>query len=195
MLDGSQEKKLEREFGKMYQVITRDDRLDKIALDLVHHFTGRGHRGKAMVVAIDKATAVKMYDKVQKNWQETLSFYKKQIKLAKDSELTVLKDKIDYMESTDMAVVVSPSQNEAEDLMNKGVDIIPHRRRMATEDLAKKYKDPEDSFRIVFVCAMWMTGFDVPSCSTIYLDKPMRNHTLMQTIARANRVFPDKIVV
>jgi type I restriction enzyme R subunit len=56
-----------------------------------------------------------------------------------------------------------------------------------------KFKDPNDPFRIVFVCAMWITGFDVPSCSTIYLDKPMRNHTLMQTIARANRVFKDKI--
>src|SRR5439155_1904397 len=56
-----------------------------------------------------------------------------------------------------------------------------------------KFKDPDDPFRIVFVCAMWMTGFDVPCCSTIYLDKPMRNHTLMQTIARANRVFRDKV--
>ena len=73
------------------------------------------------------------------------------------------------------------------------MDITPHRRRMVTEDLDTKFKDPEDPFRIVFVCAMWMTGFDVPSCSTIYLDKPQRNHTLMQTIARANRVFKDKV--
>ena len=63
---------------------------------------------------------------------------------------------------------------------------------MNTEDLDAKFKDPDDPFRIVFVCAMWITGFDVPSCSTIYLDKPQRNHTLMQTIARANRVFGDK---
>jgi type I restriction enzyme R subunit len=91
-----------------------------------------------------------------------------------------------------MAVVVSQGQNEVEDLKKKGVDIVPHRRRMVHEDLATKFKDPTDPFRIVFVCAMWMTGFDVPSCSTIYLDKPMRNHTLMQTIARANRVFQDK---
>jgi type I restriction enzyme R subunit len=63
---------------------------------------------------------------------------------------------------------------------------------MVEEDLATKFKDPDDPFRIVFVCAMWMTGFDVPCLSTIYLDKPMRNHTLMQTIARANRVFKDK---
>ena len=52
---------------------------------------------------------------------------------------------------------------------------------------------PDDPFRIVFVCAMWLTGFDAPSCSTLYLDKPMRNHTLMQTIARANRMFRDKV--
>ena len=64
---------------------------------------------------------------------------------------------------------------------------------MLKEDLETKFKDPDDPFRIVFVCAMWITGFDVPSCSTMYIDKPMRNHTLMQTIARANRVFKDKV--
>jgi type I restriction enzyme R subunit len=88
---------------------------------------------------------------------------------------------------------VSQSQNEGEDLGKKGVDILPHRRRMVTEDLDTKFKDPANPFRLVFVCVMWMTGFDVPSCSTIYLDKPMRNHTLMQTIARANRVCGDKV--
>ena len=63
---------------------------------------------------------------------------------------------------------------------------------MNDEDLDEKFKDPDDPLRLVFVCAMWLTGFDAPSCSTVYLDKPMRNHTLMQTIARANRVFPGK---
>ncbi len=92
-----------------------------------------------------------------------------------------------------MAVVVSQGQNEIADMQAKGLDILPHRKRMVEEDLDTKFKDPDDPFRIVFVCAMWMTGFDVPSCSTIYLDKPMRNHTLMQTIARANRVFGDKV--
>jgi type I restriction enzyme R subunit len=58
--------------------------------------------------------------------------------------------------------------------------------------LDEKFKDTTDPLRLVFVCAMWLTGFDAPSCSTVYLDKPMRNHTLMQTIARANRVFPGK---
>jgi type I restriction enzyme R subunit len=97
------------------------------------------------------------------------------------------------MKTTLMGVVVSQAQNEVEDLKKKGVDITPHRRWMNDEDLDERFKDPDDPFRIVFVCAMWMTGFDVPSCSTIYLDKPMRNHTLMQTIARANRVFRDKV--
>ena len=92
-----------------------------------------------------------------------------------------------------MAVVVSQSQNEIDDLKMKGADIIPHRKRMNDQDLDTKFKDPDDPFRIVFVCAMWMTGFDVPACSTIYLDKPQRNHTLMQTIARANRVCADKV--
>ena len=63
---------------------------------------------------------------------------------------------------------------------------------MVKEDMETKFKDADDPFRLVFVCAMWLTGFDSPSVSTIYLDKPMKNHTLMQTIARANRVFEDK---
>ena len=91
-----------------------------------------------------------------------------------------------------MAVIVSPGQNEIEQMKALGLDIVPHRQRMNAEALDEKFKDPNDPLRLVFVCAMWLTGFDVPSCSTIYLDKPMRNHTLMQTIARANRVFPGK---
>ena len=110
-----------------------------------------------------------------------------------DEERQALQETIQYMEETDMAVVVSQSLNEVDDLRARGVDIAPHRQRMNTQDMDAKFKNPEDPFRIVFVCAMWMTGFDVPSCSTIYLDKPQRNHTLMQTIARANRVFKDKV--
>src|SRR5664279_1664051 len=96
------------------------------------------------------------------------------------------------MRSVDMAVVVSQGQNEIDDLKQKGLDILLHRERMQKEDLDSKFKDPDDPFRLVFVCAMWITGFDVPTCSTIYLDKPMKNHTLMQTIARANRGAPGK---
>jgi type I restriction enzyme R subunit len=192
-LDEAQERKIEREFSREYHLITRDERLEKVAEDLVSHFMGRGHLGKAMVVSIDKATAVRMYDKVQKYWKDYLDSLEAQLETSTDEGREELQAKITYMESTDMAVVVSQAQNEIEELKQKGVDILPHRKRIVTEDLDTKFKDPHDPFRLVFVCAMWMTGFDVPSCSTIYLDKPMRNHTLMQTIARANRVFGDKV--
>jgi type I restriction enzyme, R subunit len=174
-------------------LITRDDRLEKIAEDLVSHFMGRGQAGKAMVISIDKATAVRMYDKVQKYWMRYLETLRSKLPGTIEPERDESAAKITFMETTDMAVVVSPSQNEVAEFRAKGLDIAPHRKRMVKEDLGTKFKDPDDPFRIVFVCAMWMTGFDVPSCSTIYLDKPMRNHTLMQTIARANRVFRDKI--
>jgi len=192
-LDEAQEKKLEREFSREYHLITRDDRLEKIAEDIVEHFTERGQRGKGMVVSIDKATAVKMYDRVQKYWKLKIDRLTDQIRKLEGAERLDMEDKIAYMRETDMAVVVSSSQNEAAEMKKKGVDILPHRRRMVKEDLDTKFKDPDDLFRLVFICAMWMTGFDVPSCSAIYLDKPMRNHTLMQTIARANRVFKDKV--
>ncbi|MDZ7697643.1 MAG: HsdR family type I site-specific deoxyribonuclease [Deltaproteobacteria bacterium] len=192
-LDEEQEKRLEREFAREYHLITRDDRLETVAEDIVRHFMGRGFPGKAMVVCIDKATAVRMYDKVRKYWQEAISQLMDDVASSFDERQDELTARLNYMSATDMAVVVSQSQNEIRDMKEKGLDIRPHRKRMVDEDLDARFKDPDDPFRLVFVCAMWMTGFDVPSCSTIYLDKPMRNHTLMQTIARANRVFPDKI--
>ena len=192
-LDEAQEKKLAREFSREYQLITREDRLDRIAQDLVAHFMGRGFAGKAMVVSIDKATAVRMYDLVQQHWQARIDILRDDLVATSDQVLRdLIADEIEWMEETDMAVVVSQAQNEIADMAAKGLDIVPHRKRIVDEDLDTKFKDPDDAFRLVFVCAMWMTGFDVPSCSTIYLDKPMKNHTLMQTIARANRVWGEK---
>ncbi len=191
-LDEGQQRKLEREFGREYHLITRDDRLEKIAEDLVSHFAERGQLGKAMAVSIDKATALRMYDKVRRRWGEYLARLKEEASRATGPRAEALLARARWMETTDMAVVVSPAQNEVEDFDRKGLNIVPHRRRMVMEDLAAKFKDPNDSLRLVFVCAMWMTGFDVPNLATIYLDKPMRNHTLMQTIARANRVFEGK---
>jgi len=191
-LDEDQEARLAREFAREYHLITDEDRLDTVVKDLVDHFLSRGHQGKAMVICIDKATAVKMYDRVHAEWQRRLADIQTEMAGARFDRAEALADKLAWMQDTDMAVVVSPSQNEIPELAAKGVDIVPHRRRMVGEDLDVRFKDPTDSLRIVFVCAMWLTGFDAPATSTIYLDKPMRNHTLMQTIARANRVFQDK---
>lgn len=191
-LDEEQEKKVEKVFAKEYHLITRDDRLEAIAKDLVTHFVGRGHQGKGMMVCIDKATAVRMYDKVEAHWKSHLKQLKAQLKSAPGERQGQLEAQIKLMSEMDMAVVVSQGQNEVKDLKDKGLDILPHRKRMIEEDLDEKFKDAEDPLRLVFVCAMWITGFDVPSCSTIYLDKPMKNHTLMQTIARANRTYSGK---
>ena len=191
-LDDEQEKKLEREFAREYHLITRDDRLEKVAEDLVAHFMGREQGGKGMVICIDKLTAVKMYEKVQKHWKAYLADLKAELPLADPLKRPELEDKIKFMESTDMAVVVSQQQNEVEYFEKRGFDIKRHRERMVKEDLETKFKNADDPFRLVFVCAMWLTGFDAPSVATIYLDKPMKNHTLMQTIARANRVFGEK---
>lgn len=152
----------------------------------------RGDRGKAMVICIDKATAIRMYDKVRSCWAEYLAELQQPRRSGYQADGGDVQETVRFMAETDMAVVISQAQNEIEEMRRKGLAIEPHRRRMVSEDLDSRFKDPDDPLRIVFVCAMWMTGFDVPSCSTIYLDKPMRNHTLMQTIARANRVLPGK---
>jgi type I restriction enzyme R subunit len=193
-LDVEAEKKLERELGRQYHLITRDERLDTVAKDIVRHFLGRGFQGKAMMVAIDKATALRMYDKVRLCWDAELKQAEADLAACSidDPLIDELRYRVTLMKETDMAVVVSPGQNEIEQMANIGVDILPHRKRMLDEKLDEKFKDSDDPLRLVFVCAMWLTGFDAPSVSTIYLDKPMRNHSLMQAIARANRVYPGK---
>lgn len=193
-LDDEQERKLSRLLGQQYELITRDDRLETVATDIVEHFLGRGFAGKAMVVSIDKATAVRTFTKVQRTWAERLGAQEKRLAsegLSAD-ERDLLAQEVAFMRETDMAVVISQSQNEIGEMAERGIDIRPHRRRMLEDDLETKFKNAQDPLRIAFVCSMWTTGFDVPSCSTIYVDKPMRNQSLMQTITRANRVFPGK---
>jgi type I restriction enzyme R subunit len=194
-LDEDQEEKLKLVLGKRYHLITREERLDAVAKDIVHHFLNRGYQGKAMVVSIDKLTTLKMYDKVRAEWQAETARVRSSLDglNPQHGDYPVLLERLRNLTETDMAVVVSPGQNEIAEMAKKGFDILPHRERMVKEDLETKFKDPKDPFRLVFVCAMWLTGFDAPSCSTLYLDKPMRGHTLMQTIARANRVYGDKV--
>jgi type I restriction enzyme R subunit len=191
-LDSEEESKLAREFPHEYDLITREPRLETIAQDIVQHFMGRGFQGKAMVVSIDKATAVRMFDKVQKHWNIQRAILEADLETCDPMLKPDIESKLAFMRETDMAVVISQSQNEVADMRKLGLDIEPHRLRMVKEKLDEKFKASSNPLRIVFVCAMWMTGFDVKSCSTIYLDKPMRNHTLMQTIARANRVYAGK---
>src|SRR3989344_3077039 len=143
-LDEDEEEKLEREYSNFYEIITREDRLNTIARDIVEHYAGRGYNGKAMVVCIDKKTTFRMYDKVKKEWGR-------------------------YIAKLRMDLARVPDERGQEE----------------------EFKNADSNLRIIFVCAMWMTGFDVPNLSTLYLDKPLKNHTLIQTIARANRVADE----
>ena len=105
------------------------------------------------------------------------------------------------MESSIIEIIISEAQNEVRDFAKWGFDIVPHRvvmktgfetpdgKRVGVEDA---FKDPDHPFRIAIVCAMWLTGFDVECLQTLYIDKPMKAHTLMQAIARANRIYPGK---
>lgn len=196
-LNEDQEARLESEFAKQYHIITREDRLAGIAEDLVDHYINRepfhdGKLGKAMVISIDKATAIRMYDQVQIAWKKKLDKLQTLAKHLSGSHLARIQFQIEHMKETDMAVVVSGGQNDEVNLAKKGIDYRTHRERFVKEAIDEKFKDPADNLRIVFVCAMWLTGFDAPAVSTLYIDKPLKSHTLMQTIARANRVYPGK---
>ncbi|AEE54474.1 type I restriction endonuclease subunit R [Haliscomenobacter hydrossis] len=193
-LSDEQQAKLEREFGNELSVLKRDSRLETIAKDIAYHFPRRGYLGKGMVIAIDKFTAVKMYDKVKRLWEEEKRQIQREINTTSNlADKDALRQVLDWMRKTDLAVIVSEEAGEDEKFEKEGLDIKTHRKRMLSvdengHDLEYKFKDPADPLRLVFVCSMWLTGFDAPTVSTLYLDKPMKDHTLMQTIARANRV-------
>lgn len=191
-LDSAQQEKLEKEFEKSIHILTAEPRLRSIAKDFVRHYSDVWTSGKAMFVCLNKVTCVRMYDYVQEYWKEEIKQLKKQIKAATQQEAQELERKLKWMEETDMAVVISQEQNEIQTFKAWGLDIETHRRKMVKRDLDKEFKDSENPLRIVFVCAMWLTGFDVKCLSCLYLDKPLKAHTLMQTIARANRVNEGK---
>ncbi len=192
-MNDEEEEKVEQEFSTFYHLITREDRLNAIARDIVQHFVGRGYQGKAMVVSIDKKTTVRMYTKVKAEWDRHLAKLRLDLSRAEnDFEQEKIREEIEKLEKIDMAVVVSQSQNEIADLEPFEIEMRPLRARIQNENLEEEFKKDDSNLKIVFVCAMWLTGFDVPTLSTLYLDKPLKNHTLMQAIARANRVSEGK---
>jgi len=217
-LDPDQELLLEKLLGKDYEVITADDRLDKLSEDFVEHCTTRWESGKSMLVCIDKITCARVYQWIIPMWREKLAMVKATISVKEaevatcpnDDERTAaikklawLKGQALWMEETlgGIAIIVSESQNEVADFRKWDFDIIPHRTLMKQGfetpdgkrvDVESAFKDPVHPFRVAIVCAMWLTGFDVECLSTLYVDKPMKAHTLMQAIARANRVYPGK---
>ena len=198
-LDEAAQQKLEKRFAQEMAVIKVDDRLDTIARDIVYHFPRRGYLGKGIVISVDKFTAVTMHDKVQTLWKDEIKKLTGIINgTQNDIERLRLKRIRDWMRNVEMAVVVSEEAGENEKFEKLGLNIKPHRERMNRldkhgHDIEFNFKDPEHPLQLVFVCAMWLTGFDAPTVSTLYLDKPMQGHTLMQTIARANRVTGHEI--
>ena len=192
-MDASQLAKLEREFAKEVHLLTAKKRLRIVAKDFVRHYSDLWTSGKAMMVSYNKVTCVRMYEYVQEYWQQEIAALEKKIsKSTSQQEVQELNRKLKWMQETEMAVVVSQEQNEIQTFQKWGLDITPHRLKMEKRELDKEFKDKDNKLRVVFVCAMWLTGFDVKTLSCLYIDKPMKAHTLMQTIARANRVAEGK---
>ena len=215
-LDSDQQALLENLLGKDYEVITADDRLDKLAEDFVEHCSTRWQTGKSMLVCIDKITCARMFQRIEPRWKDKLARIQALIPgkeaesaAATDAdsrerltgEIDALRSQAQWMESTIIEIVISEAQNEVRDFQKWGFDIIPHRMLRKTGfqtpdgkrvPVEEAFKDPQHPFRIAIVCAMWLTGFDVECLATLYIDKPMKAHNLMQAIARANRVFPGK---
>ncbi|MDD3857383.1 MAG: type I restriction endonuclease subunit R [Methanoculleus sp.] len=206
------EQRLERELKRDYHIITAERRLDQVARDFVRHYSTAWETGKAMLVCIDKVTCVRMHGLISTYWAKRIADLENEISWTTDEQEEIyLRRQIEWMRETRMAVVISEEQGEVDTFRRWNLDITPHRRlikeginipesmreqprfrtmqRLALDDA---FKEGEHPFRIAIVCAMWLTGFDVPSLSTLYLDKSLKEHTLMQAIARANRVNEGK---
>lgn len=191
-LDVDQQDKLEAEFAKEIHLLTAEPRLRSIAHDFVNHYSDLWASGKAMFVCLNKVTCVRMFNYVQEYWKEEIKKLKAQLKTATQQETQELERKLKWMQETEMAVVISQEQNEVQTFQKWNLDIKCHRAKLEKRELDKEFKDSKNPLRVVFVCAMWLTGFDVKCLSCLYLDKPLKAHTLMQTIARANRVSEGK---
>ena len=215
-LDPDQAALLDKLLGQDYEVITADERLDKIAADFVAHCATRWQSGKSMLVCIDKITCARMHQLIVPRWQtkavavrESAEAKRAEAEMAGDEVVrTALVEEAEefaaqaaWLDETIVEIIISEAQNEVKDFAKWGFDIIPHRARMKQGfetadgervDVETAFKSPEHPFRVAIVCAMWLTGFDVECLSTLYIDKPMKAHSLMQAIARANRVHPGK---
>jgi len=160
-------------WAALEKVVGAQPRLEKIAADFVKHFEERqiasakagAGKGKAMIVCMGRDICVRLYDEIIKlrpDWHDT------------DPTKGLIK------------VVMTGSSSDKAELQ-------PHiYPKLVKKDLEKRFKDAEDEFQVAIVRDMWLTGFDAPSLHTIYIDKPMRGHSLMQAIARVNRVFKKK---
>lgn len=192
-LDEESEAKALKRLGSQYFILTADPRLDRIAEDLVAHYTTRWQTGKAMLVCIDKLTTVRMYNRIDYYWQQAIAKQESRVKQATDDQdLKEQQDYLKWLQETEYAVVVSEAAGEEKTFDDWGFDIRPHRTKLNRRDLEEDFKNENHPFRLAIVCAMWLTGFDVPSLATLYMDKPMKGHNLMQAIARANRVHEGK---
>ena len=214
--DPDQKALLDKLLGQDYEVVTADERLEKIAADFVEYCAKRWQSGKSMLVCIDKITCARMFQFIVSRWQAKTSAVRVAVDI-KRAAVETAGDEFDraalaeeaeklgaqaaWLDETIVGIIISEAQNEVKDFARWGFDIVPHRARMKQGfetgdgqrvDVETAFKNPDHPFRVAIVCAMWLTGFDVECLSTLYIDKPMKAHTLMQAIARANRVYPGK---
>lgn len=158
---------IKSQWATLEKLVGAEPRIQQVALDLVNHFSTRSETfpGKAMIVAMSREICVDLYNAIvaiKPEWHHP------------DPDKGAIK------------IVMTGSASDKEKMQ-------PHIHDKKTKKLfEKRYKDTQDELQLVIVRDMWLTGFDAPCCHTMYIDKPMKGHNLMQAIARVNRVFKDK---
>lgn len=159
--------KAKAKWSKLEAIVGNKQRIKNLAKDIVNHFEQRQNvfDGKAMIVAMSRRIAVELYNEIvelKPDWHN------------------------DDLAKGKIKVVMTAASSDGPEMAKH------HTTKQQRRDLSDRLKDPNDPLKMVIVIDMWLTGFDVPCLHTMYIDKPMRGHTLMQAIARVNRVFKDK---
>lgn len=165
--DLSETQKAKSKWTQLEALIGSEDRIKQVAKDIILHFENRllGMDGKAMIIAMSRRIAAELYKEIIELRPEWHS---------------------DDLKKGFIKVVMTSNSSDGPEISKH------HTTKEQRRSLANRMKDPEDSLKIVIVRDMWLTGFDAPSMHTLYIDKPMKGHNLMQAIARVNRVYKDK---
>ena len=156
-----------RKWSQVEALVGADNRLDSVVSDILNHFDARVQAidGKAMIVCMSRRICVEVYNRIVADRPEWHG---------------------DTDDTGEVKVVMTGSASDPSGMQ-------PHiRSKTRQETIRNRYKDPADPLKLVIVRDMWLTGFDAPCMHTLYVDKPMKGHGLMQAIARVNRVFEGK---
>ncbi|WP_052890906.1 type I restriction endonuclease [Thermogemmatispora carboxidivorans] len=197
------QEELAQQLRTPYALLTHPERLDLVARDLVEHWMARGYRAKALVLTLDKITAVRLYNRVRSFWERLLRRLQRERDDTFDWRRRALLDEhLAYYRATEMAVLVSSSPDDYRRFSDfndrqghvycETIEIRSHHERLHQEDLIARFREANDPLRLVFSCDPWLASLAAPVLATLYLDRPLQGPMLLAALTAVNRVHDEE---